>query len=145
MQNTKLKNNSNNAVSTKATVYGGVGCGQTPYNATSFYKWVNTHAQGQLANVQIVPLANVKLGSAKPLPFGYGGSGQGVRATIQNSMLNAHKNNTSLAVVLANASKLGHSAKNPICLFALLNGGYSPSSSYWGTCYIKLVVQPTAS
>jgi len=35
----------------------------------------------------------------------------------------------------------GHSRKKPVCLHALMHGGYSPSSKYWGTPFVKLVVQ----
>ena len=106
------------------------------------WAFINGQAGGNLHNVQVVPLSNVKLNDAQPVPFGYNGQTGGVRATIQNWLLNGVKGNNSLATILNAAKPLGHSAKSPICLLALLNGGYSPSSPTWGTGYVKLVVQP---
>ena len=118
-----------------------------PLTYKCIWDFVNTHAQGQLANVQVVPLSNVKTGDAVPVPFGYNGKVGGVRATIQNWLLfgvkNAKQNNAHVA--LTHAKPLGHSYKSPICLLALLNGGYSPSSATWGTSFVKLVVSPNAS
>ena len=118
-----------------------------PLTYACIWQYVNTHAQGQLANVQVVPLTNVKTGNAIPVPFGYNGKVNGVRATIQNWLLfgvkNAKQNNAHVA--LTHAKPLGHSYKSPICLLALLNGGYSPSSATWGTSFVKLVVSPNAS
>ena len=118
-----------------------------PLTYACIWQFVNTHAQGQLANVQVVPLPNVKKGNAVPVPFGYNGKTNGVRATIQNWLLfgvkGAKQNNAGVAQ--AHAKKLGHSTKRPICLLALLNGGYSPSSATWGTSFVKLVVKPQAS
>ena len=118
-----------------------------PLTYDCIWQFVNTHAQGQLANVQVVPLTNVKTGNAIPVPFGYNGKVNGVRATIQNWLLfgvkNAKQNNAHVA--LTHAKPLGHSYKSPICLLALLNGGYSPSSATWGTSFVKLVVSPNAS
>ena len=118
-----------------------------PLTYACIWQFVNTHAQGQLANVQVVPLPNVKTGTAIPVPFCYNGKPNGVRATIQNWFLfgvkGAKQNNAGVAQ--AHAKKLGHSTKRPICLLALLNGGYSPSSATWGTSFVKLVVSPNAS
>jgi hypothetical protein len=118
-----------------------------PLTYKCIWDFVNTHAQGQLANVQVVPLSNVKTGDAVPVPFGYNGKVGGVRATIQNWLLfgvkDAKQNNAHVA--LTHAKPLGHSYKSPICLLALLNGGYSPSSATWGTSFVKLVVKPQAS
>ena len=118
-----------------------------PLTYACIWQFVNTHAQGQLANVQVVPLPNVKTGNALPVPFGYNGKTNGVRATIQNWLLfgvkGAKQNNAHVA--LTNAKPLGHSYKSPICLLALLIGGYSPSSATWGTSFVKLVVKPQAS
>ena len=118
-----------------------------PLTYACIWQFVNTHAQGQLANVQVVPLSNVKTGDAVPVPFGYNGKTNGVRATIQNWLLfgvkGAKQNNAHVA--LTNAKPLGHSYKSPICLLALLNGGYSPSSATWGTSFVKLVVTPQAT
>jgi hypothetical protein len=118
-----------------------------PLTYKCIWDFVNTHAQGQLANVQVVPLSNVKTDDAVPVPFGYNGKVGGVRATIQNWLLfgvkDAKQNNAHVA--LTHAKPLGHSYKSPICLLALLNGGYSPSSATWGTSFVKLVVKPQAS
>ena len=118
-----------------------------PLTYKCIWDFVNTHAQGQLANVQVVPLSNVKTGDAVPVPFGYNGKVGGVRATIQNWLLfgvkDAKQNNAHVA--LTHAKPLGHSYKSPICLLALLNGGYSPRSATWGTSFVKLVVKPQAS
>jgi hypothetical protein len=118
-----------------------------PLTYKCIWDFVNTHAKGQLANVQVVPLSNVKTGDAVPVPFGYNGKVGGVRATIQNWLLfgvkDAKQNNAHVA--LTHAKPLGHSYKSPICLLALLNGGYSPSSATWGTSFVKLVVKPQAS
>ena len=118
----------------------------TPISYAAIWQFVNTHAAGNLHNVQVVPLPNVKLGNAQPVPFGFTGKGTGVRATIQNWLLNGvvanGQKNNSLAAILNAAKPLGHSTKSPNCLHAMLNGGYSPSSAVWGTGYVKLVVQP---
>ena len=91
--------------------------------------------------MRIVPLENVDLTSAEPVPFGYGGKVGGVRQRIQDWMLKGIDGDTSLKLVLSKAAKLGHSRKKPNCLLALMNGGYTPSSKYWGTAYVKLVVE----
>ena len=106
------------------------------------WAFVNTHAAGNPHNVQVVALPNVQLNNAQPVPFGFTGKGTGVRATIQNWLLEGVNGNNSLAVILNTAKATGHSTKSPTCLHALLNGGYSPSSAVWGTGYVKLVVQP---
>jgi hypothetical protein len=134
------------ATATKATVQ----VAELQHNGTEvsyadIWSFVQKHAGGNLHNVQIVPLANVQLDSESPVPFGYNGKRGGVRETIQNWMLNGVDGDCSLATVLGKAKPLGHSSKKPVCLHALLNGGYSPSSSVWGTGYVKLVVQPKAA
>ena len=116
----------------------------TQLTYAQIWQFVNKHAAGNLHNVQVVPLPNVKLGDAQPVPFGFTGKTGGVRATIQNWLLNGVNGNNSLAAILNAAKPLGHSTKSPICLLAMLNGGYSPSSATWGTGYVKLVVQPQA-
>lgn len=118
--------------------------GGKSFTYAALWSWVNTHAAGNLHNVAVVPLSNVQAGSATPVPFGYNGKAGGVRATIQNWLLQGVNGNTSLAAILAAAKPLGHSSKKPVCLAALLQGGYSTSSATWGTPYVKLVVQPQA-
>ena len=139
MQNTKTKTATKAATIKTPTLQIAIGEEVTD---SQLWEFINTQASGSLHNVHVEPLSNVKLDDAKPVPFGYGGAGTGVRATIQNWLLNGFEGNTSLQAILSQASKLGHSAKKPNCLHALLNGGYSPSSATWGTGYVKLVVKP---
>lgn len=105
------------------------------------WNFVQTQAGGNEANVKIVPLDNVDLKSDAPVPFGYGGRAGGVRQKIQDWMLRGVEGDMTLKTVLNKAAPLGHSRKKPVCLHALLHGGYSPSSKYWMTPYVKLVVQ----
>ena len=56
----------------------------TQLTYAQIWQFVNKHAAGNLHNVQVVPLPNVKLGVAQPVPFGFTGKTGGVRATIQN-------------------------------------------------------------
>ena len=105
------------------------------------WNFVQTKAGGNEANVKIVPLDNVDLKSDAPVPFGYGGKTGGVRQQIQDWMLRGVDGDATLKAVLNKAAPLGHSRKKPVCLHALLHGGYSPSSKYWMTPYVKLVVQ----
>jgi hypothetical protein len=105
------------------------------------WSFVQQHAGGNEANVKIVPLPNVQLDSESPVPFGYGGRTGGVRQSIQDWMLRGVEGDTSLKAVLNKAAPLGHSRKKPVCLHALMHGGYSPSSKYWMTPFVKLVVQ----
>ena len=105
------------------------------------WNFVQTKAGGNEANVKIVPLDNVDLKSDAPVPFGYGGKTGGVRQQIQDWMLRGVEGDATLKAVLNKAAPLGHSRKKPVCLHALLHGGYSPSSKYWRTPYVKLVVQ----
>lgn len=108
---------------------------------SDIWAFVQKHAGGQEGNVRIVPLENVDLTSAEPVPFGYGGKSGGVRQRIQDWMLFGYEGDASLKLVLGKAAKLGHSRKKPNCLLALMNGGYTPSSKYWGTPFVKLVVE----
>ena len=105
------------------------------------WHFVQTQAGGNEANVKIVPLDNVDFASDSPVPFGYGGRTGGVRQKIQDWMLRGVDGDLTLKTVLNKAAPLGHSRKKPVCLHALLHGGYSPSSKYWMTPYVKLVVQ----
>ena len=107
----------------------------------AIWKFVQENAGGNEANVKIVPLDNVDLTSAQPVPFGYGGRPGGVRQQIQDWMLKGVEGDMSLKAVLNKAAPLGHSRKKPVCLHALMHGGYSPSSKYWMTPFVKLVVQ----
>ena len=114
----------------------------TAITNAQLWAFVNTHAAGNPHNVQVVALPNVQLNNAQPVPFGFTGKPTGVRTTIQNWVLSGVNGNNSLAAILNAAKPLGHSTKSPVCLMAMLNGGYSPSSAVWGTGYVKLVVQP---
>ena len=105
------------------------------------WSFIQEHAGGNEANVKIVPLDNVDTESAVPVPFGYGCRPGGVRQKIQDWMLKGVDGDTSLKASLNKAAPLGHSRKKPVCLHALMHGGYSPSSKYWMTPYVKLVVQ----
>jgi len=125
------------ATVTIAEFTGGADC-----TYAALWAWVNAEAGGNLHNVAVVPLENVEQDSATPVPFGYNGKVGGVRATIQDWLLQGVDGNTSLAKILAAAKPLGHSSKKPVCLMAMLQGGYSTSSATWGTPYVKLVVQP---
>ena len=116
----------------------------TPLEYSEIWAFVNAEAGGNINNVQVVPLDNVKLDSDQPVPFGYTGKTGGVRATIQDWLLKGVDGNHSLFSILNAAKPLGHSTKSPICLLAMLNGGYTPSSKVWGTGYVKLEVQPQA-
>ena len=107
----------------------------------AIWKFVQENAGGNEANVKIVPLDNVDLTSDQPVPFGYGGRTGGVRQQIQDWMLKGVDGDMSLKTVLNKAAPLGHSRKKPVCLHALMHGGYSPSSKYWMTPFVKLVVQ----
>ena len=117
----------------------------TPLNYSDIWAFVQAEAGGNIHNVQVLPLDNVKLDSDQPVPFGYTGKVGGVRATIQDWLLKGYEGNHSLFAILNAAKPLGHSTKSPICLLAMLNGGYTPSSSVYGTGYVKLVVQPQAT
>tara|TARA_Y100000114_G_C11561496_1_gene232024 strand:- start:93 stop:533 length:441 start_codon:yes stop_codon:yes gene_type:complete len=108
------------------------------------WNFVKEKAGGSEANVVIVPLDNVDLKSDKPVPFGYGGKAGGVRQRIQDGMLkgkDGDKTFKNLKEVLNHFATDGHSRKQPVCLHALMHGGYSSSSKYWMTPYVKLVVQ----
>lgn len=106
------------------------------------WKFVDESAGGNLNNVRVVPLDNVDLESDRPVPFGYGGKPGGMRRTVQDWLLKGVEGDRSLAAVLDAAAPLGHSRKKPVCLMAMLQGGYSPSSATWGQPFVKLVVQP---
>ena len=138
MQNAKTQNQATKKATAKAVVLNG----GADITYADIWAFVNKQAGGNLHNVQVVPLSNVQLNQAQPVPFGYGGRSGGVRQQIQNWLLQGVNGNNSLAAILNAAAPLGHSRKKPVCLMAMLQGGYSPSSSTWGTPYVQLVVQP---
>ena len=45
----------------------------TPLEYSDIWAFVNAEAGGNIHNVQVVPLDNVKLDSDQPVPFGYTG------------------------------------------------------------------------
>tara|TARA_R110002012_G_scaffold41734_1_gene114064 strand:+ start:3924 stop:4370 length:447 start_codon:yes stop_codon:yes gene_type:complete len=147
MQNTNKGKATKNAAKSTAVATVAVPTLQhtgTEVTYPQLWAFINEQGGGNLHNVQVVPLPNVQLDQAQPVPFGFNGKVGGVRHQIQTWLLTGVNGNTSLAAILSAASKLGHSAKRPNCLHAMLNGGYSPSSATWGTGYVKLVVQPQA-
>ena len=138
MQNAKKGTATQKAtVKTPATLTGGA-----DLTYAQIWAFVNESAGGNLHNVQVVPLGNVQLDQPNPVPFGYGGRAGGVRQQIQDWLLHGVNGNNSLASILNAAAPLGHSRKKPVCLMAMLQGGYSPSSATWGTPFVQLVVQP---
>ncbi len=98
--------------------------------------FVKVEAGGNENNVEIQCLVP----SPEDVPFGWGGKKGGVRHFIQSSFLTGINGDKRLGFILNQCAKLGHSRKKPNVLLALLNGGYSPSSKYWGTPYVKLIV-----
>ncbi len=98
--------------------------------------FVRAEAGGNENNVEIQCLVP----SPEDVPFGWGGKKGGVRHFIQSSFLTGINGDKRLGFILNQCAKLGHSRKKPNVLLALLNGGYSPSSKYWGTPYVKLIV-----
>ena len=108
------------------------------HNWAALTAFINKHAGGNTHNISIVPLGNVAAAPRQAVPFGYNGKAGGVRATIQNHMLSGP---TLFAALNAGAKhKGGQSKAKPICLLALLNGGYTASAPTWGTPFVKLVV-----
>ena len=104
--------------------------------------FVKANAGGNEANVLVEPLPNVDFKSKTPVPFGYGGKSGGVRDTLQNWILNGAGGDRTLKTILTKCRTLGLSRRKPVCLWALMHGGYSRSSKYWLTPYVKLVVKP---
>jgi len=100
---------------------------------TSF---VRTEAGGNENNVEVTALVD----KPEDVPFGWGGKKGGVRDILQKAFLTGYNGDKRLGFILNQGAKLGHSRKKPNVLLALLNGGYSPSSKYWGTPYVKLTV-----
>lgn len=121
-----------------------VGSKATPVTTPAMWAFINAH--GGTSNVVVKPLANVvTTPGANPVPFGYNGKVGGVRATIQGWLLGGYQGNHTYAAIMAAAKPLGHSSIKPVCLLALLNGGYSPSSPHYGTPYVALVGKPVAA
>tara|TARA_R100001591_G_scaffold22630_2_gene32304 strand:- start:226 stop:699 length:474 start_codon:yes stop_codon:yes gene_type:complete len=98
--------------------------------------FVRTEAGGNENNVEVTALVD----KPEDVPFGWGGKKGGVRDILQKAFLTGYNGDKRLGFILNQGAKLGHSRKKPNVLLALLNGGYSPSSKYWGTPYVKLTV-----
>tara|TARA_R110002167_G_scaffold34030_1_gene108782 strand:+ start:1294 stop:1749 length:456 start_codon:yes stop_codon:yes gene_type:complete len=98
--------------------------------------FVKEKAGGNENNVEIQCLVP----NPEDVPFGWGGKKGGVRHFLQSSFLTGINGDKRLGFILNQCARLGHSRKKPNVLLALLNGGYSPSSKYWGTPYVKLTV-----
>ena len=114
-------------------------------NVTGAQVWefINFNAGGNMGNVSVVPLPNVNLTNPNnpPTPFGYQGKPNGTRAMYHNWLLKGLKGSNNLATITTAMVKHdGHSKRKLLCLTALLNGGYSPSSATWGTPFVQLVV-----
>jgi len=126
------------------------GTANAPVSAQALRAWCNANAGGNWANVKIVKQPSVQAnwqqqGLKGPVPFGYNGAGTGTRALLQNNLLAvpnvaAHWAwcKTGPSANIGTVSQ--HTANNPVCLLALLNGGYSPSSKTWGQAFVHLTV-----
>jgi hypothetical protein len=115
----------------------------------SLRAWINANAGGDWSKVKIVKQENIvadyqKAGLKGPVPFGYNGNPVGTRALLQNHLLES-KTVAEHWTWCKSGPKAGvgtvkqHTPNNPVCLLALLNGGYSPSSKTWGQAFIHLV------
>lgn len=141
---TKVSTPSNNATENVA-LFGAV---NAPITVQSLRAWVNSNAGGNWSNVKIVPQANIVAdyvgqGLKGPVPFGYNGNSQGTRAILQNHILSVQ--NLAQHWLWCKTQKgvgtvAQHTPNNPVCLLALLNGGYSASQATYGTPFIHLVV-----
>jgi len=142
---TKATNiNTNNNVAQNAALFGAV---NAPVTVQALRAWVNSNAGGNWANVQIVPQPNVvanyaSAGLKGPVPFGYNGNAQGTRALLQNNILTVQ--NLAQHWLWCKTQKgvgtiAQHTPNNPVCLLALLNGGYSASQASYGTPFVHLV------
>lgn len=104
-------------------------------------EWVQEHAKGNLANVQVVQLQPYNWGTS-------GGKGRVARATggVRATGLNIAYNGGNLANV-EKQTKLAKLGGNWLWFTrALLNGGGARTKApHWGTSNIALVVKPSAS
>jgi len=126
------------------------GTANAPVTVQALRAWANANAGGNWANVKIVKQAGVQAnwqaqGLKGPVPFGYNGKPHSTRALLQNNLLavptlGAHwvwcKTGPSCNI----GTVAAHTPNNPVCLLAMLNGGYSPSSATWGTAFLHLTV-----
>ena len=138
------------AANTTAAAAALFGTANAPVTVQSLRAWVNANAGGNWANVKIVKQATVQAswqtqGLKGPVPFGYNGNPNGTRALLQNNILSAPNMGAHWAwcktgPMAAIGTVKTHTPNNPVCLLALLNGGYSPSSATWGQPFIHLTV-----
>lgn len=106
---------------------------EAPITAAQVWQFINEKAGGNPTNVRIVVLPNVDKKSATPLPY-TNTQRAGKRATINLALVQGGTLAEWNSVAVANgASKAGLGD-----LLAALNGGYTPSSKFWGTPYIRL-------
>lgn len=135
-----------NAKSESVALFGTVNAEVT---TESLRAWVNANAGGDWSKVKIVKQGNIvadyqKAGLKGPLPFGYNGKPDSTRALLQNHILASQTVADHWTWCKSGPkSNIGtvktHTANHPVCLLALLNGGYSPSSKTWGQAFIHLV------
>lgn len=124
------------------------GTAENPVTPQSLRAWVNQHCGGNWSRAGIVVRDNVvkdwkAQGLKGPVPVGYNGNPDGTRALLQNHIF-ASANVAEHWVWCKSGPKASigtvktHTANHPICLVALLNGGYSPSAKTWGQAFIHL-------
>ena len=126
----------------------------TYFTSEKVWEWINVNANGNLNNVEVVPLDNLQKDKPHPAPFGYNSKNpNGATPTIMNLHIHGVDGNYNLGEILKQSHKVdGHSAKQMRAVVGLLNGGLSRSpcrdkAKYWesvkgtstsGTSYIKL-------
>ena len=106
---------------------------------TVVWEWINVNANGNLNNVEVVPLDNLQKDKPHPAPFGYNSKNpNGATPTIMNLHIHGVDGNYNLGEILKQSHKVdGHSAKQMRAVVGLLNGGLSRSPCR-DTSYIKL-------
>lgn len=125
------------------------GTAEKPVDVQALRAWVNQHCGGNWSRAGLVVRDNVvsdwqKQGLKGPVPFGYNGNPHGTRALLQNHLftcanVGAHWAWCKSGDKAAIGTVKQHTPNNPVCLLALLNGGYSPSAKTWGTPFVHLV------
>lgn len=113
--------------------------------SAQLWAWINGTCGGNVGAVTIVPLPNCNLSAPSPLPF-TNMQRPGNRSTIMGAIVHGVPNATkgqpamrTLAAFIPFARKYGAQQGSLADLLAALNGGFTPSSKYWGTPYVKLV------
>lgn len=125
---------------------------QAPVTPQSLRAWVNQHCGGNWSRagiaVQPCVVKDWKAQGLKgPVPVGYNGNPDGTRALIQNNVFASanvalHWQWCKSGPKASIGTVKTHTPNHPICLVALLNGGYSPSAKTWGQPFIHLVALP---